>query len=178
VVPLVNLLGILALLRWAGPGQAAAFRWRTVLRQIITNPLILSCLVGIALNLGGISLPPVIGTFLDILAGASLPVGLLAVGAGLSLGELRRAGAPVGLSIVAKMAALPLLALILGVLSGLEGQNLAAVILYSSLPAAPVSYVVARQMGGDAPLVATMLSVQTVAAALIMPVWILAVPGH
>jgi hypothetical protein len=27
-------------------------------------------------------------------------------------------------------------------------------------------------MGGDAPLVATMLSAQTVAAALIMPIWI------
>jgi malonate transporter len=51
------------------------------------------------------------------------------------------------------------------------------VILYASLPAAPVSYVVARQMGGDALLVASMLSAQTVAAALIMPVWILALGG-
>ena len=177
VVPLVNLLGILALLRWAGTGNAPAFRWSSVLRQIITNPLILSCIVGITLNLGGIGLPTVIGSFLDILAGASLPVGLLAVGAGLKLGELRRAGAPVGLSIALKMAALPLLALVLGALSGLEGQSLAAAILYASLPAAPVSYVVARQMGGDAPLVATMLSAQTVAAALIMPLWILALEG-
>ncbi|WP_040476724.1 AEC family transporter [Paramagnetospirillum caucaseum] len=177
VVPLVNLLGILALLRWAGK-EGASFRWGVVLRQIVTNPLILSCVIGIALNLGGIGLPPVVGPFLDILAGASLPLGLLAVGAGIRLGELRRAGPSVALSIAAKMAVLPLLALALGALCGLEGLALAAAALYAALPAAPVSYLVARQMGGDAPLVATMLSAQTVAAALIMPVWILAVPGY
>ena len=178
VVPLVNLLGILALLRWAGRDGAAAFRWRDALLPVLRNPLILSSAAGIALNLGGIGLPPVIGPFLDILAGASLPLGLLAVGAGIRLGALRLAGPSVMLSIMAKMVALPLLVLILGTLCGLDGTSLAAATLYAALPAAPVSYVVARQMGGDAPLVATMLSAQTVAAALIMPVWILALPGY
>lgn len=177
VVPLVNLLGILAHLRWAGR-DGAAFRWRDAILPVVRNPLILSCVAGIALNLAGIGMPPVIGPFLDILAGASLPLGLLAVGAGIRLGDLRRAGASVGLSIVTKMAGLPLLVLVLGALCGLDGATMAASVLYAALPAAPVSYVVARQMGGDAALVATMLSAQTVAAALIMPVWILALPGH
>lgn len=177
VVPLVNLLGILAHLRWAGR-DGAAFRWRDAILPVVRNPLILSCVAGIALNLAGIGMPPVIGPFLDILAGASLPLGLLAVGAGIRLGDLNRAGASVGLSIATKMAGLPLLVLVLGALCGLDGATMAASVLYAALPAAPVSYVVARQMGGDAPLVATMLSAQTVAAALIMPVWILALPGH
>ncbi|CUW41804.1 putative auxin efflux carrier [Magnetospirillum sp. XM-1] len=177
VVPLVNLLGILALLRWAGK-EGASFRWRDAIVPVARNPLILSCLVGITLNLGGIGLPPVIGPFLDILAGASLPLGLLAVGAGIRLGALRHAGASVLLSIAAKMGALPMMVVALGGLFGLDGATLAGAALYAALPAAPVSYLVARQMGGDAPLVATMLSAQTVAAALIMPVWILALPGH
>lgn len=177
VVPLVNLLGILALLRWAGK-EGATFRWRDAILPVLRNPLILSCLVGIALNLSGLGLPPVIGPFLDILAGASLPLGLLAVGAGIRLGALRQAGASVLLSIAAKMGALPLLVLAPASLFGLDGATLAGAVLYAALPAAPVSYLVARQMGGDAPLVATMLSAQTVAAALIMPIWILALPGH
>lgn len=177
VVPLVNLLGILAHLRWAGR-DGAAFRWRDAIVPVVRNPLILSCVAGIALNLAGIGMPPVIGPFLDILAGASLPLGLLAVGAGIRLGDLNRAGASVGLSIATKMAGLPLLVLVLGTLCGLDGATMAASVLYAALPAAPVSYVVARQMGGDAPLVATMLSAQTVAAALIMPVWILALSGR
>lgn len=177
VVPLVNLLGILALLRWAGK-EGATFRWRDAILPVLRNPLILSCLVGIGLNLSGLGLPPVIGPFLDILAGASLPLGLLAVGAGIRLGALRQAGASVLLSMAAKMGALPLLVLALASLFGLDGATLAGAVLYAALPAAPVSYLVARQMGGDAPLVATMLSAQTVAAALIMPIWILALPGH
>lgn len=178
VVPLVNLLGILAHLRWAGRHGGAAFRWRDAILPVVRNPLILSCVIGIALNLTGIGLPPGVGPFLDILAGASLPLGLLAVGAGIRLGELRRAGPSVALSMATKMAALPLLVLVLGGLCGLEDATLAASVLYAALPAAPVSYVVARQMGGDAPLVATMLSAQTVAAALIMPLWILALSRH
>lgn len=177
VVPLVNLLGILALLRWAGK-EGATFRWRDAILPVLRNPLILSCLVGIGLNLSGLGLPPVIGPFLDILAGASLPLGLLAVGAGIRLGALRQAGASVLLSMAAKMGALPLLVLALASLFGLDGATLAGAVLYAALPAAPVSYLVARQMGGDAPLVATMLSAQTVAAAMIMPIWILALPGH
>ena len=47
----------------------------------------------------------------------------------------------------------------------------------AALPPAPTSYVLARQMGGDAPLVAAMLSVQTLAAAVVLPLWIMLVSG-
>jgi malonate transporter len=59
---------------------------------LITNPLILACLIGIGLNVSGIGLPWGSAAVLEILARAALPLGLLAVGAGLRLDALRQPG--------------------------------------------------------------------------------------
>lgn len=90
VVPLVNVLAVATLVRYVGdgsgdPGGAA----RATLKGIITNPLILACALGITLNATGLGLPPVVSPFLEILGRAALPIGLLAVGAGLALDTLR-----------------------------------------------------------------------------------------
>ncbi|TAN60767.1 MAG: AEC family transporter [Magnetospirillum sp.] len=178
VVPLVNLVFVPIMLRWGSSNPGRAFRWRTTLAPIATNPLIIACLIGIILNLSGLSLAGPAAAFLDILAGASLPLGLLAVGAGISLRTIKTAGAAVVAAVAAKMVVLPLLVLVMGRVAGLDGLTLTACVVYAALPAAPVSYAFARQMGGDAPLVATMLSAQTVAAAVIMPLWIWLVDGR
>ena len=173
VVPLVNLLCVLVMLRWA---RQESFRWRAAILPVITNPLILSCLLGMAVNLAGLRLPQPVTSFLTILGSASLPLGLLAVGAGLSLGSLRDAGIPVLLSMILKGLVLPLMVWQAGMALGLEGTALVISVAYAALPPAPASYVLARQMGGDAPLVAAMLSAQTLAAAVILPLWIIITP--
>ncbi len=171
VIPLVNLLSTLAMLHWARSGER--MRWREAVLPVITNPLILSCAVGAAVNVSGLRLPSVAASVLDILAGASLPLALLSIGAGIRLDSLRRPGPPVWLAVAAKMLVLPLLAFGALKLAGLSGIALAACGVYAALPASPASYVTARRMGGDAPLVATMLSAQTIAGALILPLWLM-----
>jgi predicted permease len=169
VVPLVNLLCVLVMLRWARQDR---FRWRAAILPVVTNPLILSCLLGMAANLAGLKLPQPVASLFSILGSASLPLGLLAVGAGLSLGSVASAGRPVLLSMALKGLVLPLMVWQIGRLLGLEGVPLAISVAYAALPPAPASYVLARQMGGDASLVAAMLSAQTLAAAVILPLWI------
>lgn len=61
---------------------------------------------------------------------------------------------------------------------GLEGQEAAAVILFLSLPTASSAYVMARQLGGDAPLMAAIVAFQTVLAAIATPIaLLLLLPG-
>lgn len=61
---------------------------------------------------------------------------------------------------------------------GLGGQAATLAILFQSLPTASSSYVMARQLGGDAPLMAGICALQTVAAAVAVPLaLILLVPG-
>ncbi len=77
---------------------------------------------------------------------------------------------PALLAIVLKLAVMPALAIGLGYAFGLSGMNLAVVATCASVPTASNAYVLARQMGGDAPLFAQILTQQTILAAMTMPI--------
>lgn len=172
VIPLVNLLCVVAMIRW-GDGDGRRGLGPT-LTAIVRNPLILACLVGVALNVTGIGLPPVIGPLLKILAQASLALGLLCVGAGLDLRAVGRAGPVVAVTLTLKLLALPLVVAALALLMGLSGVELRATVAYAALPVAANSYVLARQLGGNAQLAAAIITASTLAAAITLPLAALA----
>ncbi len=165
-VPLVNLLSVAVLSRYAG---ASAARARAVAVAVITNPLILACAFGILLNLTGLGLPPVVEPLLAALGSAALPLGLMAVGAALDLAAAGRAGPRVGLASAAKLLLLPAATAAALRVAGLDGTAYAVGLLYATLPCSASAYVLARQMGGDAPLMASIITFQTLAAMLTMP---------
>lgn len=168
-VPLVNTLGVLALVRWGRPAAGPSGRLRMI-GAVLTNPLILACAIGIGLNIGGVGLPPLVGPTLDVLGRAALPIGLLAVGAGLDPVAAVRAGGIVAWSSALKLVALPCLTLALAQALGLDDVARAIVVLYASVPVSASAYVMARQMGGDAPLLAGAISASTLAAFVTMPI--------
>jgi predicted permease len=166
MVPLLNVVNVLVLARYAAERKPDG---RTMTVQVLRNPLIWSCVVGMALNVSGLPLPKVAVTFGEILGRGSLAIGLLVVGAGIVLEELHKPSAAVALSAALKLFLMPALAIGIGYALGLAGAPLAVVAIASSVPSAPGSYVLARQMGGDAPLLARILTVQTVAALATIP---------
>lgn len=171
-IPLVNLLCVGVLGRYAGATPAG---WREAGRSIARNPLILACLGGAALNALGIGVPLGLGTVLDILGRAALAFGLLSVGAGLSFAGVRRAGVRhagrgIAATCAVKLIGVPLVAALACALLGLEGVSAGVVILFAALPTASSSYILARLMGGDAPLMAQVVAATTVGAAITMPV--------
>lgn len=177
VVPLVNMLAVATLVRCVGTDGTASRRQRLgqTARGIVTNPLILACLLGMALNGLGIGMPEiVIGPFLDILGSAALPLGLLAVGAGLAPTAIATTGRPVLIASAAKLLGVPTAAAVLALLAGLEPAAAGVAVLYAALPCSASSYVLARQMGGDAPMMANTITLQTLAAVLTLPLVIAA----
>jgi hypothetical protein len=71
-----------------------------------------------------------------------------------------------------KLILMPVLAVTLALWFGVSGANLAIVTACSAVPASSSAYVLARQMGGDAPLLAQIITLQTILAAVTMPVFI------
>jgi predicted permease len=69
-----------------------------------------------------------------------------------------------------KLVLMPLLAIALALWFGLSGTNLVIVAVCSAVPTSPSAYVMARQMGGDAPLLAQIITLQTILAAITMPI--------
>lgn len=170
VVPSVNFIAVAALVRF---GAQPTGRSASLLKSVLLNPLILACLAGLALNLTGLGLPPVAHETLAILARAALPLALLAVGAGLDLSTARASGGRVGAAVVLKLAGLPLLTAGFCWLLGVHGLAWTVALLFSALPTATSAYILARQMGGAPGLVANILTVQTLAAAVTLPLLVL-----
>lgn len=183
LVPLVNTTSTLVLARF-GDGKASV----SPLRSLARNPLVLACVAGMVANVALRPLPspfeenahPVwalagsgVAGLLGLLAQAALPVGLLCVGAGLrnvrgARGRTRFAATAAGLRFVAA----PAVTTGLCAAAGLSGPAAVVAVLFQCLPAAPSAYVLARAMGGDASLMATIIAQQTLAACLVLPLWV------
>lgn len=170
VVPVVNVVSVAMLSRYGAGGKTGM---GGTLLAILRNPLILSCLLGALLQAGGLGLPPVIEPLLRILGQASLPLGLLAVGAGLDLALLRRPSRAIAVACLAKFLVLPLVTALACRVFGVEGLAATVAILFQTLPTAPTSYILARQLGGDGRLMAAIITGQTVMAAFVLPVAVL-----
>lgn len=185
LVPTVNVTSTVTLARH-GHGPAG---WRVVGRQVATNPLVLACVGGLVLRMIGFSGPgralasaPILGTVLAAfgellrsLGSAALPVGLLCVGAGLR----RPAGTGstvrlIGWSMVLRFGLVPGLTMGCAWVAGLSGPGALVAVLFQSVPTASSAYVLARRLGGDAPLMAAIIAVQTVAGLVTIPLWLLA----
>lgn len=178
VLPLVNIMAVLAVLKGAHAKAGSRLTWRNTVLPLVTNPVILACAVGMALNSTGLGLPPVVGPTLKILGQAALAMGLLAVGAGLDLGAIRRAGTTVALAIAGKLVMVPALVFAIAWMMGVRGLPLAVCVVYGGLPVAPNAYVLARQLGGDAKLMAAIITMTTLAAAPTLTVLLmLLMPG-
>lgn len=170
MIPMINVLCVLVLSVHAHQSVTAS----GVLRGLLTNPLILGCLIGIGLNVSGIGLPWGSAAVLELLARAALPLGLLAVGAGLRLEGLNR---PALLLIASglKLLVLPTLAALFCAILQPGPLETAALVTFAALPGATAAYILARHMGGDAPLIAAIVTVETALALVTLPlvlIWV------
>ena len=165
-IPTVNVISCLALGRWASP---AATTWRFMARAIATNPLVLACVIGILLNVSGLGLPHFIDATFDIMGEAALGLGLLCIGASLRWQSLVESRWPIAAAASAKLIILPLLAGLATWILGVEGLERQVVILFAALPASPSAYVLARQMSGNAGMMAGVITGTTVLAMVTIP---------
>ncbi|MBS7544788.1 AEC family transporter [Ancylobacter oerskovii] len=167
MIPLLNIMSVAVLARHGARSEEN--RSLTVFDQVLRNPYVWSCAAGGLLHEVYSLIPPVLISFVDILGRSSLALGLLVVGAGLRIESLHRPRAATLVSCIFKLAVLPAIAVSLGYALGLREENLLVIAIVSSVPTAPNGYVLARQMGGDVPLLAEMLTIQSLLAAITMP---------
>jgi malonate transporter and related proteins len=165
IVPTVNVYCVTVLLRFAGARAGPL----ALLGAVATNPLILACVAGFGLNLLGLSLPAVAASVLDLLGQGALALGVLCVGAALDFERLRRGRGAILVGSGLKLVALPVIAGAALWAFGIGGRVAEATVLFAALPIAPSGYVLARQLGGDAPLMAGMITFTTLAAVVTVP---------
>ncbi|PAJ81682.1 AEC family transporter [Burkholderia ubonensis] len=165
IVPTVNLMCVLVFARYGSTRLGIV----ALVRQIVSNPLVVACATGIAMQASGATFPPAIEPAVRALGAASMPLGLLCVGAALTFDAARAWMQPVCVASAFKFVAMPLLTLVAGRALGLGDVALTVALLFQALPTSSASYLMARQLGGDAPLMAGITAFQTLFATIAMP---------
>jgi predicted permease len=165
-IPVVNVVSVYVLTRYA---THTDFSWRTTVRELVRNPLILSSLAGLALLFSGTDLPAALDTLLLMIGKTSLVLGLLAVGAGLDLAAVAASARAMAAGSVLKLLVLPALVYGLGRAVGLVGTTAEVALIFAALPTASSAYILARMLGGDYRLMAGLITFQTIAAFFTIP---------
>jgi hypothetical protein len=137
---------------------------------VAQNPLIWACVIGLVVNVTHLPLPKVWHDVAEALGRSSLGIGLLVTGAGLHLEGLLRPSLAASIAVMLKLVLMPVLGIALALWFGISDSSLVIVAVCSAVPCASSAYVLARQMGGDAPLLAQIITLQTILAAITMPI--------
>mgnify|MGYP006266181417 CR=1 FL=1 len=169
-VPLINVLCVAALSIWGENDEH--IRLGRVLFRVVSNPLIIGCLLGAAAGTSPVLRPPLVIETAELLGRAALPLILLTVGAGLDFTSVRARPRLLSVAVALKMIAAPAVFLGLGHALGLPGDALVVLTMVGAAPGAASSYVLARELGGNAELTAGHVTVTTVLAFLTLPLWV------
>ncbi|HSN75317.1 MAG TPA: AEC family transporter [Anaerolineae bacterium] len=165
IIPLYNVLAVLVLLGADGSGQANfAQQSGKLLRGVVSNPLIIACVAGIAYAYSPLPLPPVAQRTLTALGQMALPLALLGIGAALRLRDIRAGGLTATAAALIKVAIAPLAGLAIASALGLTGPELQITLLYLAMPTAAASFVMAERMGADGRLASSIVAISTLLA--------------
>ena len=170
VVILFNILGVTVLLHYSRRKTSTAESLQTFISQIIKNPLIVACAIGITLNLSGMALPLFLSRPLDALGQAALPLILMSIGSSLEFERLRGAASPTLIASLIKVVAAPAIGFLLAGLLHLNSTERMIAIFYLACPAAGMSYVMAEVMDNDGQLAGRIVALSTLLSAITLPI--------
>jgi malonate transporter len=159
-VPLTNVAAVWPMVRHAERG---------FLRELVRNPLIIGTASGLAANLLGFTLPVWLEPTVSRIGAASLALGLMAAGAGMQFGALRREKTLALAVLAIRHFLLPLAALGFAHLFQLDLVQTTVLLAFSALPTASSCYVLAARMGYDGGYVAGLVTLSTVMGMISLP---------
>ena len=159
-VPLVNVAAVWPMAR----GGQRGF-WGELLR----NPLIIATATGLVANALGLRIPGWLEPAVGRIGAASLALGLMAAGAGMQFGLLRR-GKLLSASVLSiRHVALPLIAWAWVLLLGLDATQAQALMVFCAVSTASSCYVLTARMGYNGAYVAGLVTLSTALGVLSLP---------
>lgn len=165
-IPVVNIITVSVHARW-GEGQNPSLNG--ILRSLAMNPLIIACVLGLAINFANLDIGQAPTDTLTLIGRGALGVTLLCVGAGLDLKAIAARPSLMTAAVFLKLVGCPLVFIALGRMAGLEGMHLACLAMCGAAPSPPAAYVLTREMGGNPRFMAGHITATTLLSMLAIP---------
>ncbi|MFT5400117.1 MAG: malonate transporter [Planctomycetota bacterium] len=168
MVPLLNAISVIVLSIYGRSDIKPSAS--TIFTNILKNPLIIACVTGLILNWSGV--PNILFDAIDIIGDGGLGLALLTVGAGMKFGHAAQSKLLVSTGVLIRLVGMPLIVIAMSSIVGLDGTARTVAIIAGAVPTAASAYVMARKMGGDAELMASIVTFQIIVAFFTLPFFI------
>lgn len=150
IVPCFNVLAVICLERFRG-GKVNFIK---LVKGIVTNPLIIGCIVGVIFFGFDITLPSIIEKSVNDVSKIATPLAIIVLGASFTFADTKGYVKEALIVVASRLVIVPMLALGAAVLLGFRGESLVCLLVTFASPVAVSSFAMAQQMGGDEKLAA------------------------
>ena len=146
-------------------------------KHVVLNPMVISTLIGMLLSVLDLRMPRPVTAYLGILADALTPCALFAIGLGLSIDGLRANIERASLLSVVKLVIMPVIVYGLSVFLGLDPLYTIAAVICAAVPTAKTAYILAGEYHCEEMMVASTVSMTTLASVISLMIWLYALSG-
>ena len=146
-------------------------------KHIVLNPMVISTLIGMLLAVLGLHMPGPVTAYLNVMADALTPCALFAIGLGLSIDGLRANLGRASLLTAVKLVIMPLIVYGLTIALGLDPLHTIAAVICAAVPTAKTVYILAGEYHCEEMMVASTVSLSTLASIVSLVVWLYGLSG-
>ena len=172
-VPLYNIMAVVVL-SLTSPAKDAPKKglWKSTLKGIITNPIILGIAAGLLWSVLRLPFPPILEKTVSSLGDLAAPLGLIAMGATFRLDKAVGQAKPAVAASLIKLVGFCVLFLPLAVRMGFREEELVAILIMLGSATTVSCYVMAKNMGHEGTLTSSSVMLTTLFSAFTITGWL------
>ena len=172
-VPLYNIMAVVVL-SLTSPAKDAPKKglWKSTLKGIITNPIILGIAAGLLWSVLRLPFPPILEKTVSSLGDLAAPLGLIAMGATFRLDKAVGQAKPAVAASLIKLVGFCVLFLPLAVRMGFREKELVAILIMLGSATTVSCYVMAKNMGHEGTLTSSAVMLTTLFSAFTITGWL------
>lgn len=173
-VPLYNIFAVVVLTLESGSADnpAVGKQLWTAFLGILKNPIIIGIFLGLVASFFNFSLPHMLEKTVENLGTIASPLALLSIGASFEGHKAIAKIKPTMIASFLKLIGLAALFFPVAVWLGFRDQKLIAIIIMLASPCTPTSYIMAKNMNGDAALASSIVVTTTLLSSVTLTGWI------
>ncbi len=161
LIPMINLIAVSTLIWYSGRDINARGRVRLTLTALISNPLIIACVLGLLYARFINTFPVFLENLLSLTSMATLPLALISIGAALSFNRLQGHVKPSLIAAVFKLLLLPVVGYFFLRVMGVGGAPFLVTMIFFALPTSPSIYILSSQLNSDTGLASASIAIST-----------------
>lgn len=171
-VPLFNIYSVIILTVSSAEGKINGALIKKTLKGVVTNPIIIGIFAGMIWSLCGLPYSVILSKSVGYMANTATPLALLVLGATFKGKEALKKIGPTMAATLLKLVLIPAAIFPIAISMGFCGSELVAIMIMLASPTTVTCYIMAKNMGGDETLSASVVMTATLLSSVTLTFWV------